>query len=89
MVKLSLEDFGVRVGVKVHMISKEKQQAGSVDYQFGPGKVPTKAELDAAVRECLEAFNTGIGATDARLTTLADQGFADNGQFAWYFSDAG
>lgn len=81
-----LDDFGVRLGITVHMRSDAKKQEGSVDYQFGVAKMPTKDEVDAAIRECLTAFNSQLGVEDARITHLGDQGFARDHRLEWQFS---
>lgn len=84
---MALEDFGVRVGVAVHFRSDKTDQEGCVNYTFGVGKMPTKADVDAAVRECLTSINDTLGVDDARLTHLGDQGFAREFSLEWAFDE--
>lgn len=87
------DSFQVSLTMKINLISEdagseeEGGQMGSVNYQFGVNKVPTKAEMDAAIKESIDMFNKQLNVTDTRLVTMEDFGFASPRNLIWQFDE--
>lgn len=78
------EDLGVHLDLKVNCRSDDKPEIQAcVAYQFGVNKMPTHAEVDVAIDECIIRFNEAAGVSDGRLSNMSDWGFAETGQLGW------
>lgn len=70
-------DIGIEIEAKIHLRSDKAQQAGTVTFGFGVNHIPTKEEVDAAVKNGITSFNEALSVDDARFSDLSDYGFAD------------
>lgn len=85
---LERDNFQLSLSMKINLISEDAEnQMGSVNYQFGVNKVPTKTEIDAAVKEAIDMFNKQLNVTDTRLVTMEDFGYASPHNMIWRFDE--
>lgn len=81
-----MADLGVVVQVVVNLASDDSEHIAAVTYTFGVGQYPTKADVDAAIRECIEKSKPALG-PGTRITNLSDFGFAREPRVEWKFDD--
>lgn len=80
------DEIQVTMSMKVNLISEDADgQMGAVDYGFGVNKVPTKKEMDEAIKGAIAMFNEQLGVTDSRLVQLEDFGIASPKNMLWEF----
>lgn len=77
------DDLGLHLELKANLTSDQKGVTGCVTFQFGVNKLPTRDDVNDALKRSIQQFNEMAGCDDARLTTLSDFGFADVPSMGW------
>ena len=82
------DDLQVHLTLTINFASDQNEDIqGKITYQFGVNHVPTKAEIDEAIKTQLAGVNEQFGLTDARLTKMEDWGYATTRGLDWKFGE--
>lgn len=81
------DELQVHLTLTINFVSDERPDIqGQITYQFGVNHIPTKAEIDEAIKTQLAGLKDH-GIPDARLTRMEDWGFATTKGLDWKFDE--